>query len=81
MSATGVNRGSSAARLASVASIACFSEQIRPIETSPSCKANTCGRSMAVSVMPISWNDFDSARLRAMMKNHGPSGEAWMWAA
>ena len=35
MSATGVKRGSSAARLASVASMACFSEQIRPIETSP----------------------------------------------
>ena len=38
MSATGVKRGSSLARLASVASMACFSEQISPIETSPSCK-------------------------------------------
>ncbi len=54
MSATGVKRGSSLARLANVASIACFSEQIKPMDTSPSCNANTCGRSMAVSVMPNS---------------------------
>ena len=83
-SAIGVKRLSSPARLASVASMACFSEQIRPIETSPSCKAKTCGRSIAVSVIPMSWNSSVSARLRAMMKNHGPSGEpcmcvAWIW--
>jgi len=55
--------------------MACFSEQIRPICTSPlSDSANTCGRSMAVSVMPSSWKL--SWRLRAMMKNQGPSGEA-----
>ena len=61
--------------------MACFSEQISPMETSPSCSANTCGRSMAVSVIPISWNSPVSARLRAMMKNQGPSGEAWMCVA
>jgi hypothetical protein len=46
-----------ARKAAQVASMACFSEQIRPICTSPlSESANTCGRSMAVSVMPSSWN-------------------------
>ncbi len=80
LSATGQKRGSSSARLRSVASMACFSEQIRPICTSPlSESAKTCGRSMAVSVMPSSWNR--SPWLRAMMKNHGPSGDAWMWVA
>jgi hypothetical protein len=75
LSATGQNRGSSFARLRSVASMACFSEHTSPICTSPlSESAKTCGRSMAVSVMPISWNR--SCWLRAMMKNHGPSGEA-----
>ena len=62
--------------------MACFSEQMRPICTSPlSESANTCGRSMAVSVMPSSWNCFWSGWLRAMMKNQGPSGDAWMWVA
>jgi hypothetical protein len=55
--------------------MACFSEQMSPICTSPSESAKTCGRSIAVSVMPSSWNCFWSGRLRAMMKNHGPSGE------
>ncbi len=60
--------------------MACFSEQMSPIWTSPvSESANTCGRSMAVSVMPSSWNR--SPLLRAMMKNQGPSGDAWMWVA
>ena len=60
--------------------MACFSEQMSPICTSPvSERANTWGRSMAVSVMPSSWKW--SPLLRAMMKNQGPSGDAWMWVA
>ena len=60
--------------------MACFSEQIRPIWTSPvSESANTCGRNIAVSVMPSSWKW--SPLLRAMMKNQGPSGDAWMCVA
>jgi len=55
LSATGQKRGSSRARLRKVASMACFSEQMRPICTSPlSARANTCGRSIAVSVIPRS---------------------------
>ena len=54
LSATGRNLRSSRDRLSRVESTACFSEQIRPIWTSPSCRANTCGLSMEVSVMPIS---------------------------
>ena len=58
-----------------------FFQPINPTWTSPSQKANTWGRSIAVSVMPINWNCFWRARLRAMMKNHGPSGEPWIWVA
>jgi hypothetical protein len=80
LSATVQKRGSSAARDLSVASIACFSEQTRPIWTSPFCTAKTCGRSIAVSVIPSSWNSRSYFLLRAMMKNHGPSGEPCMCA-
>jgi hypothetical protein len=53
-SACGQKRASSAARLASAASIPCLSDAARPIAASPSWSANTCGRSIEVSVMPIS---------------------------
>ena len=36
--------------------MACFSEQMRPTCTCPSWRAKTWGLSMAVSVMPMSWN-------------------------
>ncbi len=79
LSAIGQNRLSSAAMLFRVASMACFSEQISPICTPLSSIAKTCGRSMAVSVMPINWNCSLYTSLRAMMKNQGPSGEVWTW--
>ncbi len=56
--------------------MACFSEQMSPIWTSPSYKENTCGRSMEVSVIPSNWNVLDSGIFLAMMKNQGPSGDA-----
>ena len=82
-SATSRKRGSSPASECRVASMACFSEATRPIVTSPSCRAKTCGRSMAVSVIPRSMNLSFEGSLLAMMKNQGPSGEpcmcrAWM---
>ncbi|OQA29397.1 MAG: hypothetical protein BWY59_00352 [Verrucomicrobia bacterium ADurb.Bin345] len=45
------------------------------MDTSPSCSAKTCGRSIEVSVMPSRRTRFASGSVAAMMKNHGPSGE------
>ncbi|GBD16210.1 hypothetical protein HRbin26_01105 [bacterium HR26] len=78
-SALGQTRGSSCAMLSSAASIACFSEAAKPIESSPCWRAKTCGRSIEVSVIPISRQARLAGTDWAIRKNHGPSGEPCMW--